>query len=133
MKRTQTPLACDRCGSVYFQEAEFGQYRGGLYSSAPGGEISHLTDLPQRARICICGEPMPDTSIRPTGEDARSFAQSVAAAKAHRARQQPDALLQELLAELAAKKHLAEAQQRLAAIELALQAITAEAIESSKQ
>jgi len=125
MTGTQMP-ACERCRSVYFHEAEFAQYRGGLYSSGAGGEICQLTDLPQRIRICICGEPMPDRSIRRVGPDASSFNQCVAQAKAHRARQQPAALLQELLAELAGKQELAEAQERMANIELALQVLTAE-------
>jgi hypothetical protein len=132
-KRTQTPVACERCGSVYFHEAEFAQYRGGMYSWGAGGELSQVSDVPQRIRICVCGEPMPDTSIRRLGPDAHSFSQCVAAAKAHRARQQPEALLQELLTELAGKKELAEAQERLATIELALQEITAEATQSCKE
>jgi hypothetical protein len=132
MKRTQMTMACERCGSVYFHEAEFAQYRGGLYSSGAGGEISQISDLPQRIWICICGEPMPDPSIRRIGPDASSFNQCVAKAKAHRARQQPEALLQELLAELAAKKQLEEVQERLANIELALQAIAAEAMNSKE-
>ncbi|HEV8491605.1 MAG TPA: hypothetical protein VGR76_05010, partial [Candidatus Angelobacter sp.] len=123
MKRTPMPMACERCGSLYFHEAEFAQYRGGLYSSGAGGEISQLTELPQRIWICICGEPVSDPSIRRTGADARSFNQCVAQAKAHRARQQPAALLKELLAELAGKQELAEAEERLANIELALQVI----------
>lgn len=120
-----TPVACERCGSVYFQEAEFRQYREQLYSSGVGGGVSPVTDLPQGIRICICGEPMPDTGIRRMGSDARSFTMCVAAAKAHRARQQPAALLQELLAELATKEELAEAQERLGNLEKALQVITA--------
>ena len=132
MKRAQPPVACDRCGSVYFHEAEFAQYRGGMYSSGAGGELSQLSDVPQRIRICICGEPMPDPNMRRAGPDGRSFNQCVAKAKAHRARQQPEALLQELLATLATKKELAEAQERLARIELALQAITLEAIKSEE-
>ena len=127
-----TQMACERCGSVYFHEAEFAQYRGGMYSWGAGGGLSPFTDLPQRIWICICGEPMPDPSIRRSGEDARSFNQCVEKAKAHRARQQPEALLQELLATLATKKELAEAQERLARIELALQVITLEAIKSNE-
>ena len=107
MKRKETPVACERCGSMYFQEAEFRQYRGGMYSSGAGGELSQLTDAP-------------------------SFNQCVEKAKAHRARQQPEALLQELLATLATKKELAEAQERLANIKLAMQAITLEAIKSNE-
>ena len=76
---------------------------------------------------------MPEPNIRPSGPEARSFSQCVAAAKAHRAKQQPEALLQELLAELAGKKELAEAQERLANIELALQVLAAEAIKSKKK
>jgi hypothetical protein len=132
MKRTQTPVTCGRCGSVYLHEAEFKQYRGGFSSSAAGGELSPVSDLPQRIFICICGEPMPDPGIRRIGKDASSFSQSVAAAKAHLARQQPEALLQELLAKLAPKKELAEAKERLANIELALKVIMAEAIKSKE-
>ena len=98
MKRKQTTVACERCGSVYFQEAELRQYRGGLYSSGVGGELSPISEMSQPLWICICGEPLPDASIRRVGEDARSFHKSVEAAKAHRARQRPEALLQELLA-----------------------------------
>jgi hypothetical protein len=90
MKRTPTPVTCDRCGSVYLHEAEFKQYRGGFYSSGVGGEISPISHVPQRIWICICGEPVPDPSIRRAGQDARSFSQSVAAAKAYRARQRPE-------------------------------------------
>ena len=98
----------------------------GNFSPGAGAEISQISDLPQRIRICICGEPMPDRSIRRIGPDAGSFNQCVAQAKAHRARQQPAALLQELLAELAGKQELAEAQERMANIELALQVLAAE-------
>jgi hypothetical protein len=127
-----TQMACERCGSVYFHEAEFAQYRGGMYSWGAGGELSPFTELPQRIWICICGEPMPDPSKRRAGPDGRSFNQCVEKAKAHRARQQPEALLQELLATLATKKELAEAQERLANIELALKVITLEAIKSKE-
>jgi hypothetical protein len=126
-------MSCERCGSVYFHEADFVQYRSGMYSSGAGGEISKLSDLPQRMRICICGEPMPDPNIRRAGPDARSFRQCVAQAKAHRAKQQPEALLQELLAELAGKKELAEAQEWSANMEVALQVIAAETIESKQK
>lgn len=132
MTGTQTQMACERCGSVYFHEAEFAQYRGGMYSSGAGGEISQTSDLPQRIRICICGEPVPDPNIRRARRDAGSFSQCVALAKAHRAKQQPEALLHALLAELAGKKELAEAQERLANIELALQVLAAEVIKEVK-
>ena len=121
-----TPVVCERCGSEYFYQAKFRQYREMLSSSGAGGGLSTVSDQSQPIRICICGEPMPEEGIRRAGDDARSFSRSVVAAKAHRAKQQPAALLQELLAELATKKELSEAQERLANLEQALQAITAE-------
>jgi hypothetical protein len=65
-----------------------------------------------------------DGSSTDARSDARSFNQCVAKAKAHRARQQPAALLKELLAELAGKRELAEAQVRLGRGELALRVFT---------
>jgi hypothetical protein len=118
-----TPVACERCGSLYFYQAEFRQYREMLYSSGAVGGLS-VSAQSQQIRICICGEPRPDAGQR-SGEDAHSFEKCVVVAKALRAKQQPEALLQELLAELATKKELAEAQERLASLEQALQAITA--------
>lgn len=133
MKRTQTLVTCDHCGSVYFHEAEFKEYRGEMYSSGVGGAICQLSDLPQRIRVCVCGEPVPDPSIRRAGPDARNFTQCVAQAKAHRARQRPAALLQELLGELAGKTELAATQERLANLEQALKVITAEMESSEKR
>jgi hypothetical protein len=127
MTQPPTSIACERCGSVYFHQAEFRQYREGLYSSAAGGGLSPVSDLPQLIRICICGEPLPDSGIRRLGDYARSFNQSVRAAKSHRAKQQPEALLEELQKALATRKELAETQQRLANLEKAILVITAEA------
>jgi hypothetical protein len=73
---------------------------------------------------------MPDLSIRRTGEDARGFALSVKAAKAYRAKQEPEALLQELQESLASKKDLATAKEQLAKIERALKVIMKEASRS---
>jgi hypothetical protein len=73
MTRPPTSIACERGGSVYFHQAEFRQYCEQLYSSAAGGGLSSSTDLPQLIRICICGEPLPDSGIRRAGDDARSF------------------------------------------------------------
>jgi hypothetical protein len=133
MKPTVMPMPCERCGSVYFQEAEFRQYRGGMYSSGGGEGLSPVTELPQRICICICGEPMPDASIRRRGDDARSFTKWMAAAKAHRAKQEPEALLRELRAQLATKQELAETQERLANLEQALRVIAAEPAKARKR
>jgi hypothetical protein len=130
MTRKQKAVVCEVCGSAYFQAAEFRQYRGGLYSSSVGGALSAVTNLPQTIGVCICGEPMPDLSIRRTGEDARGFALSVKAAKAYRAKQEPEALLQELQESLASKKDLATAKEQLAKIERALKVIMKEASRS---
>ena len=121
-----TPVACERCGPLYFCLADFRQYYMLYSSSAGGGGFSTISAQSQQLRICICGEPLPETGVRRSGDDARLFKACVAAAKAHRAKQQPEALLQELLAELALKKDLAEAQERLANLERALRAIMAQ-------
>jgi hypothetical protein len=48
---------CTKCGGDHFYMAEFRQYRGGTYSSAPGGELM-ATGPVAEVRICLCGQPV---------------------------------------------------------------------------
>jgi hypothetical protein len=50
-------IECPRCGGTSFTEQKFQQYRGGIHSSAPGGDISPASkhaDVIQ-ALVCLCG------------------------------------------------------------------------------
>jgi hypothetical protein len=56
-ERQSDAAVCDRCGSNWFQEVEYNQYKGATYSSAPGGEIEQINQMPMRIRVCLCGKP----------------------------------------------------------------------------
>ncbi len=52
------PAACEKCGSTWFAELTFNQYSGGMYSSAPGGDLRVISTMPQAIRVCLCGHPV---------------------------------------------------------------------------
>jgi hypothetical protein len=48
---------CPKCGSTFFQEVEFRQYR--VHASAvPEGGLQPSDEL-RHMKMCMCGEPMP--------------------------------------------------------------------------
>ena len=56
-ERQAEAAVCDNCGSSWFCEVEFNQYRSGTYSSAPGGDLDVINPMPMRIRVCACGKP----------------------------------------------------------------------------
>lgn len=52
------PSKCPSCGSTWFREETFNQYRAETYSS-PGGELEVISEMPQTLRVCLCGAPLP--------------------------------------------------------------------------
>lgn len=52
------PATCEKCGGTWFAELTFNQYSGGIYSSAPGGDLRIISTMPQAIRICLCGHPV---------------------------------------------------------------------------
>jgi len=50
---------CPRCGSTWFAELNFQQYKANVYSYGPGGDlqVASVTSVP--IRVCICGFPLP--------------------------------------------------------------------------
>ena len=57
MNAMEQPHVCDRCGSTHFAAVSYFQYAVGHYSSAPGGDLHQIGDMPQTILVCICGEP----------------------------------------------------------------------------
>ena len=49
--------SCARCGSTWFREAVFNQYKANLYSAAPGGDLEVISEMPMTIKICLCGFP----------------------------------------------------------------------------
>ncbi len=56
-------VCCEQCGSVYFAQSEFRQYRY-QYGALPGGDLSPVTEDPIRVLVCICGNPMEQGTLR---------------------------------------------------------------------
>ena len=84
------PVICEKCGSDWFYEVELHQYRGGMYSSAPGGELQIVSTMPQRIRLCLCGHPVsPNLSGyrggRQPNQAINSFRSALAVAHKYRA------------------------------------------------
>jgi nucleoid DNA-binding protein len=76
---------CPRCGGTSFTEQEFRQYRGGIASSAPGGDISPDSEQVIQALVCLCGAVLPPPKKGSQNRDAyKSFVSCCAAALAHR-------------------------------------------------
>ena len=110
-------LQCEKCGSVFFQEAEFRQYRGSVYSSAPGGAMYALESEngPVRACVCLCGHPtLFRSGVRRAPAD---FRDSLVAALRRRATSAPEALQASLAEEFASTEGMAELKSKLARLQ----------------
>lgn len=84
------PVHCEQCGSEWFYEAELHQYRGGMYASAPGGDLQVISTMPQRIRVCLCGNPISPNLAgyrggRQPNQAIDSFRRSLDIAQKHRA------------------------------------------------
>jgi hypothetical protein len=80
--------ACERCGSTWFAEITFNQYRRGQYSASPGGGLETINVMPMPTLVCLCGFPvllgMGGTRGGPTpNKDLTSYDASVRAAQTH--------------------------------------------------
>jgi nucleoid DNA-binding protein len=113
---------CEKCGSSYFVEGQFKQYRPG-HSTAPGGDISSLSEYPVKALVCLCGQPVPPGPRRRFGpgesENSKSFRKSFEAARQYREHTGPKAILLRvagLYASLEQHDELAERIAKLQAI-----------------
>jgi hypothetical protein len=53
------PSKCPSCGSTWFRDETFNQYRAETYSSRAGGELEVISEMPQTLRVCLCGAPLP--------------------------------------------------------------------------
>ena len=108
-------LRCEKCGSEFFQEAEFRQYRGNAYSAAPGGAMYPLDGEggPARVCLCLCGHPIPllRRSIRSV---PASFSESLTAALRCRAASDPAALEAKLKKAFSSAQEMAEWERKLA-------------------
>jgi hypothetical protein len=107
MAGAEQQLSCKKCGSVYFQEAEFREYFAGgsvdptreLYPM-PGGQVC--------VRVCLCGHPMPRRA--PDGDTRERFQSSLKAALEFRSAGEPEAMRRQLDEEYANRKELSQVQ-----------------------
>jgi hypothetical protein len=84
------PMACPKCGSIFFTEVPAQMYTSGSY-----GFRSVSTNTAMKVFKCICGEvvvPPGMNNANPAGGERDLFAQSVAAALARRVETGPDAI-----------------------------------------
>jgi hypothetical protein len=115
-------LCCERCGSVYFVEAEFRQYRE-MSSSMPGGDLSPVTEASIRALICICGHPIPPGNLRGQSmsrEDHASFHRSFEVARQYREVAQPQAIIGRLAESFAGREKYEKLAEQIAKLEAIL-------------
>jgi len=57
-QRMNDPCTCPSCGSTWFREETFNQYRKETYSSRAGGDLEVISEMPQTLRVCLCGRPL---------------------------------------------------------------------------
>jgi hypothetical protein len=57
-QRMNEPCTCPSCGSTWFREETFNQYRKETYSSRAGGDLEVISEMPQTLRVCLCGRPL---------------------------------------------------------------------------
>ena len=85
---------CPKCGSTFFQEADYRQYQ--VYASAvPGGGLQP-SDESRQLRICLCGEILPVAHRVRYDEVGKSLQESLQMAQKYRAGRDPDKILAEL-------------------------------------
>ena len=92
---TPAPWAqCPKCGSTFFRDEEYRQYR--VYASAvPGGGLQPSDEV-RRIKTCMCGEPMPVNIVGRFDKVGRSLKESLAMARQYRESREPDKILAEL-------------------------------------
>lgn len=113
MALTNKKLQCEKCGSVYFQPAEFREFYSGRYSATPGGELYPVEGQePVSVRVCLCGYPARPAHILDVDTRGR-FLDSLQKALAFRATCEPRALRQQFHGEYARRQELVELQQAL--------------------
>lgn len=110
---------CPRCGSNYFQEVEYRQYRKQMYSSAPGGNLSPVSELSFRALVCLCGHVIANHHSQWGARlpEGAAFYDSVTKAAACREARDPEKLQQALVSTYASRTDLENLLQRLGDIE----------------
>src|SRR5947209_5977278 len=112
-KQDNKPAVCPKCGSLHFHQAEFRRYRGEMYSSAPGGDLSAIS-LPLLARICVCGYPIPDIPrVSIPVEERRLFHASATAALAYLDQSDSRQIRKDLAKNFATREELQELRKRL--------------------
>jgi hypothetical protein len=82
------PMACPKCGSIFFIEVPAQIYTSGSYG------FRSVSSSPMKAFVCLCGElqvPPGMNNRNPAGSERDLFAQSVATALACRAETGADA------------------------------------------
>jgi hypothetical protein len=113
-------LQCEKCGSSYFVEGHFKQYRP-QYSASPGGDLSPLSENPVRALVCVCGHPIVPGRLRSQAPgDYKSFEKSLEAARQYRERTNPEAILRRIVELYATKSQHDELAERINKLETIL-------------
>jgi hypothetical protein len=91
LSRANEPVACEKCGSIFFYSLDCQLFTGGSYGMRP------ISQAPQKLFICICGSPFVPTNVRQgvqTGSEREMFLASFDAAMDYQAATSPDAIAQ---------------------------------------
>ena len=126
-------LLCEKCGSSYFMEAEFRQYRK-RPSSMPGGDLlTNSENDPIRMLVCMCGNPIqPGKQRRPLSisrEEDANFQKSAEAARQYREVAHPQAIIGSLSQSFASKGAHDRLAGRIANLEGILWALALESLQ----
>jgi hypothetical protein len=109
-------VTCTKCGSTYFQLAEFRQYRGGICSATPGGELSPIGP-PIEVRVCLCGHPIaPRKRLSLMPDLRKSVNESLEGAQRFRHSTEPETIQRGIREEFASKAELLSANTALATL-----------------
>lgn len=124
-ERLNEKETCASCGSTWFEEITFNQFRAGTYSSTPGGSHEPLSPMPMTILRCLCGQPaVPNIGGaihggRTPNENLASFEGSLQAALKHRVEYPVTVARQEIssaLASVPSALDLAALSEQIAAL-----------------
>ena len=118
-------LWCEKCGLIYFVEAQFRQYRK-MSSSMPGGDLMPHTENPIPMLVCMCGNLVPPGKLRNLSisrEQDDNFQKSLAAARQYREGAHPEAMISRLSQSYASREAHDRLAERIASLEGILRAL----------
>ncbi len=108
-------MVCPECGSTFFQDAQFNQYRTGAIAAIPVIETFEVAETGPWIRICLCGHPIgiPPGKTSVTRANRASFEETWQNALAYRAVLTPDTMERAILQQYATRGDAQELYHKL--------------------